>query len=146
MKQFIVMVAILPLLMVFIMQYGIDQTNHSRQLRFEETVHNAKLVAEREGGFDAELRADLIAGVARIYGVPQAEVFAYFNTETQGDRTYFTYQISAPIKKIIAGNKLFGISDRENMGRYTLEGKVLDISETPEAPDPEEAIPAVDPK
>ena len=39
----------------------------------------------------------------------------------QFDDENLYYKVSVPLKKIMAGNRFFGITDEENMGMYTIE-------------------------
>ena len=49
MKQLIVLMGVLPIMLVFLFQYALDQKNNERINRFQEYVYQAKEQAKQEG-------------------------------------------------------------------------------------------------
>jgi ABC-type tungstate transport system substrate-binding protein len=132
-KQFIVLAAVLPILLAFVMQFTLIQVHHSRLIRAEEAIHSARIEAGISGGFTTETRAALAAKLAAIYGVAPAEIGMSLDMEDGQPRHVIAYKITLPVSQIIAANRLFGISDSDNSGYYTIEGETLNLSEYMEA-------------
>jgi hypothetical protein len=120
MKQFIVAAAILPILMIFVLQFTKQEIHHSRFLRLEELVHNARMEASMEGEFTQDLRTRLIQGAAEIFQVEPEEVVLQIDEPAR-------YQLSVPMKGIVAAGRFFGIADSENSARYTLRGEAPNL-------------------
>jgi hypothetical protein len=132
-KQFIVLAAVLPILLAFVMQFTLIQVHHSRLIRAEEAIHSAEMEAGISGGFTAETRAALAARLAAIYDVAPTEIDMNLDMADGQPRHVIAYEISLPVSKIIAANRLFGISDNDNSGYYIIEGKTLNLVEYMEA-------------
>ncbi|MDR0356885.1 MAG: hypothetical protein LBH63_00690 [Clostridiales Family XIII bacterium] len=129
MKQFIVLAAVIPIMLAFVMQFTMAQIQCSRALRAEEIVHNARIEASLSGGFTAEARSMLLAGLAEIYDVPAERIAARLDMADGETRRVVSYEISVPVSKIVAANLLFGISDADNSGYFVIAGEVLNLSE-----------------
>lgn len=127
MKQLIVLMAILPIMLVFLFQYALDQRNNERISRFQECVYQAKEQAKQEGCFTSEIRDKMIRKIAQQFNVPEEDIIVElesvpkYRTSVFDQRELIHYKVSVPIEKVMAGNRLFGISDEENSGRYTIE-------------------------
>jgi hypothetical protein len=135
-KQFIVLAAVLPIMLAFVMQFTLIQVHHSRLIRAEEAIHSARMEAGISGGFTAETRGALAARLATIYGVAPSEIGMRLDMADGQPRHVIAYKIRIPVSQIIAGNRLFGISDSDNRGFYTIEGETLNLSEYMEAVPP----------
>ena len=131
MKNFIVLAAVLPLLLVFLLQFTLDQKNNANVGRFQEYVYTAKEQARQEGCFTESITAELRKNVARAFGISEAEVqieatqTPQYRVNTfagpEDARGLIRYRVSVPLEKIMAGPRLFGIREEENRGLYTIE-------------------------
>ena len=61
MKRFLVLAAILPLMLVFFVQFSIDRINFSRIGILLDLVYTAKEEAKQEGCFTQQIRSELTA-------------------------------------------------------------------------------------
>jgi hypothetical protein len=128
MKQFIVMAAILPILMVFVMQFALEQKNQNRIAALQELVYSAKEQAKQEGCFTPAIRNELARRIAAHFElaedqiVIEAEDRVKYRKNQFDERELIHYRIKAPIGEIMAGHRLMGISDEENEGWYIIEG------------------------
>jgi hypothetical protein len=128
MKQFIVLAAILPLLMVFVMQFALEQINQSRIAALQELVYGAKERAKQEGRFTPEIKADLARDIAERFELSVGDVVIDSDNRVKyrrndfDEREMISYRVEVPIEKIMAGNRLLGISDEANAGRYVIKG------------------------
>jgi hypothetical protein len=128
MKQFIVLAAMLPLIMVFIMQFALEQLNQGRIAALQELVYSAKERAKQEGRFTPEIKAALAHDIAARFKldegdiVIEADAHVRYRQNSFDEREMIAYRVEVPIEKIMAGNKLMGISDGENAGRYVIKG------------------------
>ncbi|MDR1571628.1 MAG: hypothetical protein LBS32_03800 [Clostridiales Family XIII bacterium] len=129
MKQFIVMAAVLPILMVFVMQLALEQRNQHRVAALQEMVYSAKEQAKQEGIFTPAARAELEDGIAGIFGLEKGEIVietddrVKYRKNRYDERELISYRIKVPVKKIMAGNRLMGIADEDNEGWYIIEGR-----------------------
>lgn len=134
MKQFIVLMAILPLLLVFFVQFSMDQMNHARVGLLLDYVYTAKEEAKQKGCFTPELKEKLRENIAEAFDIPPHEILIQTTDSVryrmmQGDDTseaafergLIYYKISVPIAEIMAGRRLFGIKEEDNTCYYTIE-------------------------
>lgn len=127
MKQMIVLMGVLPILLVFLMQYALDQRNSDSISRFQEYVYQAKEQAKQKGCFTPEIRDELIEKIERAFGIEEEDMIIeleevpQYRTTVFDERELIHYRVSVPIDRIMAGNRFFGISDEENRGMYTIE-------------------------
>ena len=74
MKQFLVLAAILPLMLVFFVQFSMDQINSSRIGILSDMVYAAKEEAKQEGCFTQRIKDDLIANVSSALQIDPSDV------------------------------------------------------------------------
>ena len=127
MKQFIVLMGVLPIMLIFLLQFALDQQNNERISRLQEYVYSAKEQAKQEGCFTPAIKSELIGHIEDDFEISEKEMEVTLEETPQYRRNEFDeremiyYRISVPIKKIMAANELLGISDEENCGMYTIE-------------------------
>lgn len=132
MKQLIVLAAVLPLLLLFMVQVTVEQRNSSIAGQFQDCVYTAKEQAKQEGCFTREIQANLRKSISLRTGTPESQVQIHadsvpkyrvnrFEPPPMGSRELIHYKVSIPIPQLMAGNKLFGISKEENQAVYTIE-------------------------
>ncbi len=127
MKQLIVLMGVLPILLVFLLQYALDQRNNDSISRFQECVYQAKEQAKQKGCFTAEIKEEMIDKIERNLGIEEEEMvivleeIPQYRTSVFDERELIYYKVSVPIEKIMAGNRFFGIPDKENQAMYTIE-------------------------
>ncbi|MDR2132372.1 MAG: hypothetical protein LBP30_03390 [Clostridiales Family XIII bacterium] len=128
MKQFIVLAAVLPLIMVFIMQFSLEQMNQGRIAALQELVYGAKERAKQEGRFTPEIKSALARDIAERFKLDESDIVIEADNRVKyrrndfDEREMIAYRVEVPIERIMAGNRLMGISDEENAGRYVIEG------------------------
>ncbi len=128
MKQLIVMSAVIVLLLLFPLQYALEQRNYYDIGQFQKYVYNAKEAARVKGYFTDqiidELKAHLLTEFEEIQEseiVIEVTRAPKFRTNTFDEREMIYYKIGIPLKKLIAANALLGISDEENRTYYFIE-------------------------
>jgi hypothetical protein len=127
MKQLIVLMGILPIMLVFLLQYSLDQRNNDNISRLQECVYQAKEQAKQQGCFTTEIREDLIGKIERNFDIREEDMeivleeVPKYRMTSFDERELIYYKVSVPIDKIMAGNRFFGISDEENRSMYTIE-------------------------
>ena len=127
MKQFIVLMGVLPIILVFLFQYALDQKNNDQINRLQEHVYQAKEQAKQEGCFTPRIKEELVAKIEDSFGITEDEMVLVleevpqYRTTAFDERELIYYKVSVPIEKIMAGNRFFGISDDDNRGMYTIE-------------------------
>jgi hypothetical protein len=126
-KQLIVLMGVLPILLIFMLQYMLDQKNHDNIGRLQEYVYSAKEQAKQEGCFTSEIEKDLIEKIKKDFQISEQEIevvledIPQYRTGQFDERELIYYKVSVPIEKIMAGNRFFGIRDEDNRGMYTIE-------------------------
>ncbi|MDD3169459.1 MAG: hypothetical protein PHC91_08390 [Eubacteriales bacterium] len=127
MKQLIVLMGILPILLVFLLQYTLDQRNNDNISRLQECVYQAKEQAKQKGCFTPEIKEAMINKIGGYFGIEEEDMeltleeVPQYRTSAFDQRELIYYRVSVPIEKIMAGNRFFGITDEENKGMYTIE-------------------------
>jgi len=127
MKQLIVLMGILPILLVFLLQYTLDQRNNDNISRLQEYVYQAKEQAKQKGCFTPEIKEAMVDRIERNFDVEEEDMILeleevpQYRTSVFDQRELIYYRVSVPIDKIMAGNRFFGINDEENRAMYTIE-------------------------
>jgi len=133
MKQFIVLAAILPIMLVFIAQFSLEAVRGLRMNAAEDAVRAFCVEAVyHEGGGPAEAEA-LRHRLAQIFRADAAEVFVEL---TRTDEAHIGWRVSFPVGDIMAGGRLMGLSDAENRGRAQMDGVIV-IAPPPPEPEPD---------
>jgi hypothetical protein len=137
MKQFIVLLAILPLMLGLLMQVGLAQSNFALTVRAESIARDCREAAADEGGFSDALRAEAAARLADVSGVSPGELSVAAD-ETPDSEGRLSYRFGIPIRRLTATPALFGVKKGANTGTYILEGTVhARTEEEPPATDDE---------
>ena len=134
MKQFLVLLAVLPLMLIFFVQFSLDQINSSRIAMLSDLVYSAKEEARQEGCFTESIKADLRSKISKALGVKESDImieatdtvqYRLISAEGYSDsnwrRGLIYYKISVPIGEVMAGKSMFGIKDADNSYYYTIE-------------------------
>jgi len=131
MKQLIVLAAILPLMMIFMAQFTLEQKNNHAINTIQQQVYIAKEKAKQEGYFSPAIVEELKDGISEGLGISKSDILVaateapryrinYFDPSLE--RGIIHYSVSVPIEKIMAGGNMLGISEEENRMVYTVEG------------------------
>ena len=133
MKQFIVLTAVLPILMIFVMQVGYDQKTSHRISIVHDVVYVAKEQAKEEGSFTWEIQERLRRNLNVRIGVPLDEIVIICRQE---DDILF-YRVEMPMKNVVAGSKLLGISEKDNQYMYVIDSYTIARKYPEPEPEPE---------
>lgn len=131
MKQLIVLTAVLPLMLIFMAQFTLDQKNNHAINIIQEEVYTAKEQAKQEGCFTPAIIQDLKDNISGKLDISHSDILVtatetpcyrinYF--DLSGERGLIHYSVSVPINKIMAGGSLLGIGQEKNKAIYTVEG------------------------
>ena len=126
MKQFIVMLAVLPLMLVFLLQFSLEQQRSVRLAAASDIVYAAREEAKQEGAFTPELKAKLVRQLSERLGVSEdsivieAEESEVYRVDAERTRGIISYSVSFPAGRVMAAGNMFGISDSENFSTYTI--------------------------
>ncbi|MBE6020885.1 MAG: hypothetical protein E7228_03955 [Clostridiales bacterium] len=127
MKQLIVLLAVLPFMMIFLMQYTVEQENHYNISLLQQMVYESKEQAKQDGYFTAENISDLKMKISDTFDVGQDEIniitdsIPKYRVNQFDERELIYYKVQVPINRIVAGAGFFGIDEEENKGLYTIE-------------------------
>ncbi len=128
MKQFIVLMAVLPLLLVFLTQYTLDQKNFDQIQQLQEIVYQAKEQAKQEGCFTISITNQMVNRIKTCFSIDgdsiqlELDTVPKYRTQQFDQRELIHYRVTVPIEPLMAGNRMFGISDDENSSLYSVEG------------------------
>lgn len=138
MKQFLVLLAVLPLLLVFLLQFSLDQINHARIGLLSDCVYVAKEQARQAGCFTDEICESLRSRIAGVLDIDPAAVSieatdepVYRRSGTHGETAYdplrglIYYKISVPVGPVMAGARLFGIKEKENLLVFNVDSATV---------------------
>lgn len=127
MKQLIVLMGVLPIMLIFLLQYTLDQKNNDCIGRFQECVYQAKEQAKQAGCFTPQIRQQMIEKIEDNCNVKETQMLIdldempKYRVSEFDERELIHYKVSIPIDKVMAGNRFMGISDDENKCMYTIE-------------------------
>lgn len=126
MKQFIVLIAVLPIMLLFLLQFTLEQKNSLVIARIQDITYAAKEEAKQEGYFSVEIKDRLKNNISSATGIAKEEIVVSSEDEVKfrysigNDRLIF-YRVEVPIEEVMAGSKLLGISDKENSYVYVID-------------------------
>jgi hypothetical protein len=122
MKQFIVLAAILPILLVFVMQFTLEGVRSLRMNAAEDAIRGFCIeVSYFDGGSPAHVEA-LRSRLAQIFRVNAGDVCVDLR---QTDCSHIDWRVSFPVGDIMAGAGLMGLSPAENYGRAEMSGTIV---------------------
>jgi len=130
MKQVIVLAAILPLLLIFIVQFTLQEKNAQMKMSVASEVYTASEQARQDGYFTTENISRLRQQLALKAGVQESDILIdadevpkyRVNSYIENERIH--YRIEVPMERFMAGNRFFGISDEDNRGVYVIENNI----------------------
>lgn len=126
MKQFIVFLAIFPLMMAFILQFTLQQNMDYRLELVNQAVYDAKEAAKSDGYFPEDKVESLRNNLASIVDCDPAEVKIEVSEDIKyrknqyDEREMISCNISLPVGKIMAFSSMFGIEDDDNRAVYSI--------------------------
>ena len=126
MKQFLVMLAVLPLMMVFLLQFSLEQQKSVRLAAASDIVYAAREEAKQEGGFSPQLQRKLKSQLAERLGVSEDEVIIeaseleVYRVGEDLSRGIISYSVTVPAGRVMAAGSMFGINDEENSYNFTI--------------------------
>lgn len=130
MKQFIVLIAVFPLMMAFVLQFGAQQSTDYRLQMINSTVESACEKAKTEGCFSEANISELRSRLSEISDCSEEDIEVdvsedvKYRTGQYDQREMIKYRIAVPVRDIMAMPGLFGISEEENSMTYVLESEV----------------------
>ena len=124
MKQFIVLIATLPIILGLLMQIGLAQQNFIKLMRVEQIVGDYRAVAAQSGGFSYSMGSDMRHELSAASGVAESSIVMYLDPQKDSGGGSISYRIEIPGFKLVAANRLFGIKDSDNNSAYIIEGTV----------------------
>ena len=124
MKQLIVLMAVLPIMIIFIMQMGLDQKNAQTLTAIQSCTYAAKEQAKQEGCFTEAICSDLRRNISKRTNIKEEniEIEADRNLKYRySDDKLIHYKVSVKVGNIMAANRVFGLSDKENSYKFSVE-------------------------
>lgn len=120
MKQFIVLMAVLPIMLLFMAQFTLDQINGSKIALAEDIIYAAKEEAKQQGGFDVtKLRNDLAEALgadASLIEIQAPTPGTVPRKWPDGSRGIIEYSVKIPVGDVMAGKAFLGMDDDKIYG------------------------------
>ena len=135
MKDLITAVASLLLLMIFVMQFAVNQGTQHRILQADMAVAVFRDTVKEQGYISRENSAALRGMLAEICGCGEEEIMIERNASREVPQkrgTLLYYQIRYPVKSLIAMAASLGIRDEDNRIYMEQKGWVVSCYEEPD--------------
>ncbi len=130
MKQFIVLIATIPIMIIFIMQIALTNANYSKAQAVRRYVEDSKAVAKQVGYFSDDnitqlknkiaTKLDIDAGQIIVRATGKYDIKYRTNTFSESDLMYIYVEV--PIEHTMAGSGYFG--NKDQAGKIVVEDKV----------------------
>ncbi|GHU63828.1 hypothetical protein AGMMS49983_08180 [Clostridia bacterium] len=122
MKQFIVLAAVLPILLLFLSQFMLDGQRQVRMSAAEDAVRTFCLEGAYYGRIGADETDLLRSRLAHIFGTSPTDITAELSPAREG---VLSYRVTFPVGKIMAGAAFMGLSQAQNNGRAEITGEIV---------------------
>lgn len=115
--------------MFFPTQFCADTINHMKRTAFNNIVDNHIQIARSDGYFKADNINGMSIGLTTALHINSSEInisvttIPVYRSDNFDNRQTIKYDIYVPIKKLIAMNKFFNISDANNTANYGVSGE-----------------------
>jgi hypothetical protein len=111
------------------MQFVLNQVNHYKILKFNDIVYRAAQKARVNGYFSEDITNEMIEEIKEYIPSIEDEEISYvlttvpkYRLDEFDKRELISYEVSIPLKKIIAKSPIFKVED--NSINYVISGKV----------------------
>lgn len=126
MKQFIVLIAVLPIMLLFLLQFTLEQKNSLAIGRIQDITYAAKEEAKQEGYFSTEIKDRLKNKISQATGISSERIIVESEDSIKfrysiGNERLIYYRVEVPIEEVMAGSRLLGISKDENSTIYVID-------------------------
>ncbi len=124
MKQLIVLAAVLPIMIIFIMQIGLDQRNSQILTVVQSCTYAAKEQAKQAGCFTDEICDDLKNNISKLTNIKEKNIKIVADKKMKyrySDDRLIHYKVSVWIEDVMAANRMLGIGDKENGYEFVVE-------------------------
>ena len=122
MKQFIVLAAILPILILFLAQFMLDGQRQVRMGAAEDAMRTFCLEGSYYGRIGQGEVEALRSKLGNIFGASPADVSVEIVPVREG---VLSYRIAFPVGKIMAGSSLMKLEKGRNNGYAVFSGEVV---------------------
>ena len=131
MKQFIVLLAVLPLMLIFCVQFSLDQVNNAKISTLNDIVYSAKEQAKQDGCFTEETQEKMIADIVEKLGIDESDIQVELDTAPVARLAGFGnfdendglihYRIEVNLGKAMVGASLLDVKSADNVYRYVID-------------------------
>ncbi len=127
MKQLIVLIASIPIMVLFIMQIVLTSANFSKAQAVRRYVEEAEAIAKQVGYFSAENKADLKRKIATKLDVDESEITISatsqsnmkYRTNTYDKSDLMHIKVVVVLPKTVVGGSFFGVG--KDSGKIQVE-------------------------
>jgi hypothetical protein len=130
MKEFIVSLVLIPILLYFPAQNILDNLNNVKINALNSIVQKHAQVARYDGYFKDANIIQMKDEIHRAIYIDISEIqftgttVAKYRTDAFDSRELITYEVTVPLKKVIAMPTIWGMSEADNRKEYTIKNAV----------------------
>lgn len=124
MKDFIVLIAILPILLLFSMQTVQDNILNEKLYIIQDKMYTSKELAKQRGCFDDEIAENLVSDLSQRLGIPEDDIEFTFSTDRKNrysDDKIIHYKLKVKMNNVMAGADFVGIAKEDNSFYYIID-------------------------
>lgn len=136
MKDLITTVASLLILMMFILQFSVNQATHTRIFQADMAVESFRDVLKEEGGLSPVNQSEIRNALSEICGCSSEDVIVECSQKAEApvpQGMLIKYRINFPLKNLIAMGGALQIPPEDNMVWSKQEGWVMSRYEEPDS-------------
>ena len=117
---------VLPILILFMLQMGLDQKNSQVTSIIQASVYAAKEEAKQEGYFTKGIKEKLKEDITRLTGITPDKIRIETGDQVKyryssGEGRLIYYKVTVKMDELMAAHKVYGISDKDNSYDYVIE-------------------------
>lgn len=128
MKQIIILSATIPILIVIMLQFSLEQIKHSRNIAMENAIHEFRMASSIDFESLYSEADKLQAKLANIYKVSSDEIDIIIIPNDESKTA--TYSITIPINEIMAGAEFMSLSKNKNKGTIKILDNIISVGST----------------
>lgn len=133
MKDFLVLLACLPIAVALTLQISLNSLNQHDAVKVSKIVNTYAEEARFDGCFKDDAIEQMKNDIANTLSCDPDDILVEctkssnikYKATTYSNNAKIEYHVEAPIKKVIAGGSLYGISDSDNKGKIIKKGYVM---------------------
>lgn len=129
MKDLITSIGSILVLMMFLLQFAANQASYTKMMGTEHTLKEFSLLSAGKGSIKDEDIHVLKNNLSEILSCSPSEISVkvteYSLNEEDTEKCWADYSVTVPVYGVIGPAGLMGLTDSENVKKYTARGMVV---------------------